>query len=269
MAQRIAAVLGALILVFWDISVGAWGPVAHRAVARLAQQRLTPAARTQVGALLPGESLADVAVWADDVRDTTHPHTAHWHFTNIPITSSGYRRERDCRPSPKGDCVVAAIERLQVELRTSTNQTARREALKFLVHFVGDIHQPLHTGQNNDRGGNDREIAMIGGSQNLHSAWDSGIIRASGRDEDDLVEAASRWLSTQNETLIAGTAALDWANEGFRLARDVAYPAVRGDNRITSSERTEAARIIEKRVARGGVRLAAVLNRAFAGGITE
>ena len=131
------------------------------------------------------------------------------------------------------------------------------------------VHQPLHAAQNNDQGGNGRTIAPIGNSETLHGAWDSGIIRASGRNENALVNTANQWLQTQNETQMAAGAPADWANEGLRLARDVVYREVQGDNAITNAERIEAIGLIEKKVARAGVRLAAVLNRTFAGGITN
>jgi hypothetical protein len=266
---RSTAAFLCLAVILAQCPVVAWGNVAHRAIARLAAQRLSERARSEVTALLGTQTLVDVALWADEVRNTTHPQTYNWHFTNIPISSSGYVRARDCRPSPRGDCVVAAIERLEVQLRTNTSRQARREALQFLVHLIGDVHQPLHAAQNNDLGGNNRRIVPIGNSETLHSAWDSGIIRASGRNENALVNAANQWLRTQNEAQLAAGAPADWANEGFRLARDVAYREVQGDNAITNTERIEAIGLVEKKVARAGVRLAATLNRAFAGGVTN
>jgi hypothetical protein len=240
----------------------AWGPAAHEAVATLAAERLTPATAKEVAALLGRESLVQVSVWADEVRNTTHTHTTGWHFTNIPITSSGYRASRDC---PQGSCVVAAIQRQEAILRDRTRPAAARaEALKFLVHLIGDIHQPLHAADAGDRGGNNREIEMVGGSRNLHAAWDSGIIQSRGSSTRALVTAANQWLQTQTESTVAGGSAEDWANESYRLARDITYAQVRGDNAITGPERVEALRIIEKRIARAGVRLAAVLNRAMA-----
>src|SRR5919109_539363 len=111
MAPRFFAVVLCLALFVPELPLSAWGEAAHRAVARVAEQRLSPRATSHVRALLGRESLADVSLWADEVRDTTHPHTANWHFVNIPIASAGYVRQRDCRPSPEGDCVIAAIER--------------------------------------------------------------------------------------------------------------------------------------------------------------
>lgn len=241
--------------------VRAWGPSAHEAVAQLAAQRLTADVPKQIAALLDGQSLAQVAVWADEVRDTTHRHTTPWHFANIPLTGSGFSSARDCR---LGNCVVAAIDRQQAVLRDrSRARVQRAEALKFLVHLVGDIHQPLHASDAEDRGGNERRIVQIGGSVNLHAAWDSGILRSGNRTTASLVTAANAWLRTQQEPILAGGSAADWANESHRLARDIVYPQLKGDNAIVGIERQQALTVIEQRVARAGVRLAAVLNRAL------
>ena len=240
----------------------AWGPAAHEAIATLAAERLTPVTTTAVATLLGRESFVQVSVWADDVRTTTHKHTTGWHFTNIPINSGGYQGSRDC---PQGNCLVMAIQRQEAILRDrGRSAAARAEALKFLIHLIGDVHQPLHASDAGDRGGNNREIELVGGSRNLHAAWDSGIIQSRGSSTRALVAAAKQWLQTQTESTLAGGSAEDWANESFRLARDIAYVQVRGDDAITGPERVEALRTIEQRVARAGVRLAAVLNRVMA-----
>jgi hypothetical protein len=250
-----------LLLIVLAAPVSAWGPAGHEAVAQVAAQRLTPLVQKQVATLLGGQPMWQVAVWADDVRDTTHRHTNAWHYTNIPITSTGFARARDCR---QGNCVVAAIERLETVLRDrSRPRTERQEALKFLIHFVGDIHQPLHAGDSGDRGGGDRAIAAIGGSTNLHFAWDGGIIRSQNANAASLASAANAWLRTQGDRAPAVGSVIDWANESHRIARDVVYVQVKGDNAIAGSERFEALRIIERRIALSGMRLAAVLNRAL------
>jgi hypothetical protein len=239
----------------------AWGPAGHEAVAQVAAQRLTPFVQKQIATLLGGQPMWQVSTWADEVRTTTHPHTNTWHYTNIPITSTGFTRARDCR---QGNCVVAAIERLEAALRDrSRPRTERQEALRFLIHFVGDIHQPLHAGDSGDRGGGDRTIAPIGGVTNLHFAWDGGIIRSQNGSAASLASAAMAWLRTQVDGTLAAGSPADWANESHRIARDVVYAQVKNDNAIAGTERFEALRIIEKRIALSGIRLAAVLNRAL------
>ena len=94
MHQRIAAAFLCLVVILAQGPVAAWGNVAHRAIARLAEQRLSPRARSEVAALLGTQTLTDVALWADEARNTTHPQTYNWHFTNTPIAAPGYVRAR-------------------------------------------------------------------------------------------------------------------------------------------------------------------------------
>jgi hypothetical protein len=255
------------VLCCWLAAVAAadaWGPAGHRAVAEIAAARLTPSVHAAARHLLGGATLADVAVWADDVRETTHPQTANWHFVNTPIAAEGYVASRDCVPLERGDCILAALRRVERQLADEElPRTRRREALMFLVHLMGDLHQPLHVGHNGDRGGNSRVIARIGGAVDLHRAWDSGIIRASGGTVRSLVRAAAAWLRTQDQRRIAQGSYEDWAAEGVRIARDVAY-AQAADDRISPAERRQALAIVEQRIAVAGVRLAFVLDRALA-----
>ena len=265
MSARLASIVFCLIVFVIEPQVHAWGHDAHRAVATLASERLTAHAAARVADLLDGASMADVSLWADAVRNTTHPFSYRWHFVNIPVTSAGYRKNRDCRSNPRGDCVIAALTRLETDLEMISTfaEDKQRDTLKFVIHFIGDLHQPLHCGHDNDLGGNRRSVREIGGSLNLHSAWDSGIIRGSNIEEADLVTRANAWLGEQDEAALAAGSYRTWAMESFFVARDVAYRQVNGDNRISRNERRTAAQFITERVAKAGVRLAAVLNRTF------
>ena len=139
----------------------AWGPEGHIVIATIANARLTPAARAAVRQLLGRHSLASVANFADQIRPQ-RPETANWHFVDIPKGETNYDPGRDCQPSPKGDCVIAAIARAETALKDrSLPRKQRAEALKFLVHFVGDLHQPLHWSDNHDRGGNDVNVSFL------------------------------------------------------------------------------------------------------------
>jgi hypothetical protein len=150
----------------------AWGKTGHRVVATLATNLLTPTAQAQVIELLnPGTSLAEIATWADEVR-SSRPNTAHWHYVNIPRDASGYNAARDCRRG----CVVSAIEHsLRLLQDTSKGHAARQEALRRVVHFVADLHQPLHVIAD-DRGGNDVLLHFVGRQTNLHRLWDGDMI---------------------------------------------------------------------------------------------
>ncbi|MDQ3618381.1 MAG: S1/P1 nuclease [Pseudomonadota bacterium] len=170
----------------------AWGTLGHRLVAALAWDELDPQARAEITALLAGEAeptLPGIANWADDLRANDPElgkRSARWHYVNIAEHGCAYDAVLACRG---GDCVVAAI-RAQTAILADRNQpkAARLQALKFVVHFVGDVHQPMHAGYGHDRGGNDVQLNVPDGSKdgsgsNLHALWDSGLLRTTGLDE--------------------------------------------------------------------------------------
>ncbi|MET0655268.1 MAG: S1/P1 nuclease [Pseudoxanthomonas sp.] len=174
----------------------AWSAPGHRMVGELAQLHLTPAAKAQVAVLLQGESdptLAGVASWADALRKSnpdSYERTERWHYVNFAPGGCVYRAAQDC---PDGNCVAGQIARQRAILADRTRPLAeRRDALKFLVHFVGDVHQPLHAGNRKDKGGNDFQISLrtdlvptgdaannyadgVMGT-NLHSVWDYYVL---------------------------------------------------------------------------------------------
>ncbi|MFC6841185.1 S1/P1 nuclease [Xanthomonas theicola] len=165
----------------------AWGPLGHRLVADLADSRLTPQARAQVRQLLqdePEPTLAGVANWADQLREhdpKLGKRSAAWHYVNLAEDDCHYEQTRDC---PDGNCVVEALRRQAAILADrSQPQAARTQALKFVVHFAGDIQQPLHAGYAHDRGANTVQIQFEGKGSNLHALWDSGLLRSRGLDE--------------------------------------------------------------------------------------
>lgn len=247
------------------VPLSGWDDEVHVAVAMVAEGRLSAGARGTVTTLLNGQRMADVAMWPDEVRNTTHRRTYNWHFVNIPIDSQGYDPRRDCQPAERGDCMIAALERLERDLANPSLVTdARRTALMFFIHLMADLHQPLHVSNDNDRGGNGQGVADIGGTVNLHSAWDVGILRASGKTTADLVADATRALREREPAsdVTRGTYA-DWAMEGFRLAQTIVYTQVERDGRISDAERQAALGVISEQIRRASVRLAAVLERAL------
>jgi hypothetical protein len=255
-----------LFLIVCSASVSAWGPEGHRAVARIAEGRLSAAAKAAVASILGSQSMAAIATWADDVRND-RPETKRWHYTDVPITAASYSPNRDCQKQKEGDCSLAELLRAKAILVSATPQgdpQKRREALMFLVHIVGDIHQPLHAAErNNDAGGNLVTIGQIGGATRLHAAWDSGIINASGMNETSLVAAGEKWLMLQGDLTAVGAGTFEsWSLESHKIAQQVVYPQA-VDGKISDAERVKDIGIIEERVARAGFRLATVLNEIF------
>lgn len=245
-------------------SVEGWGPQGHRLVAIVAANHLTPAARKQVTSLLGGESLADVAIWADEYVEG-HRETAPWHYVNIPADGRRYVRDRDCL---RGDCVVDRIRYHQERLANrSLRRADRAMALKFVVHFVGDLHQPFHA-IGVERGGNGIPLSIFGSATcgrgdplrpcNLHGLWDSELIAHRKLRDRAYAAELERQIAARKWTA-SGTAA-EWAMESHALARAALLPA-RGDA-DDAYYRKHIAKV-DERLALGGLRLAAVLNTSL------
>ena len=150
-----------------------WGPQGHMVVAQIAENNLTPTAKRNVQKLLKGPTLAEVSNWADFIKgDPQWAHTKPWHFVDIPDGEDYSTIEH----SHDGDIVAAITEMVKVIKSRSAKPMEKENALKFIVHFVGDIHQPLHVGRPEDRGGNDVQIVFEGRKSNLHALWDSLMI---------------------------------------------------------------------------------------------
>lgn len=278
--QIVAATVVAVALCSWD-ALQAWGGQGHRLVGLLAASHLSRVASENVKRLLDGQSIADVSSWADQ-QTTDHVQTSYWHYLNIPPTAAGYDRDRDC-PSQPGtkagsrgdtwrDCAVDRIT--YFEQRTADlelDRADRATALKFLIHFIGDLHQPFHA-LGVGRGGNDVIVRVFGNSNcgndperpplpcNLHSVWDSRLIAR--RDLSDRAYVAvlekliaqKGWLSQP-----VGTPA-QWAEQSWALAKAA---LVANDTNIDEAYYKKYIGVIDERMALGGVRLAAVLNRAL------
>ena len=236
----------------------AWGALGHRVVGEYAQQRLNPAAQEAVAELLAGEAdptLAGVANWADEIRDgpAQRRNTAPWHWVNFPRGSCAYERAKLC---PDGVCLPEIIKRFEAELvDPELGLAQRREALKFLVHFVGDAHQPLHAGYADDRGGNRFQLNYRGDGTNLHSVWDSLILNRSGLDVETLVDLSGARLRNPP----AQGDAVRWVEESCKL---VGHPDFYPPRRKIADSYLDAKRPwVERRLAMAGERLATLLNQ--------
>lgn len=244
-----------------SVSCFAWGPEGHSLVGRIAEAQLTATARERVNTILaPDERLGSIASWADEVR-RSRPESAPWHFIDIPINQRHLDMERDC---PKGACVIAKIAELKKTLRDpNTPPDQRREALMFLVHFIGDMHQPLHCSDNNDKGGNDVHVVFFDRQTNLHSVWDSGML---GRlaPADQLFAQWSPESARRAKKWRKGTVE-QWAEESHRAAQKVVYgmlPKVAAGTPVplNAAYEKKADLLIQERIEKAGARLAAVLN---------
>lgn len=232
----------------------AWGGDGHRLVADFASARLSMPAKSEIDRLLtlePGANLATISTWADEVRAPT---TAPWHYVNFPRdTGCHYEAATLCAG---GSCVVSAIDRQVAVLASKAPDEQRLKALKYVVHFVGDVHQPLHAGYADDRGGNSYQLQAFGRSTNLHGLWDSGLI-VNWPGGLPSVRAAMEAEALVDVKL--NTAA--WAEESCRtVAADGFYPSA---HKLQSEYATAWSGTLAQRLAAAGQRLAAVLNSAL------
>ena len=250
--------LGSALLVA-ALPVAAWSGPGHELVAQLAEAQLHPQTRAAALALLHEEghdSLADVARWADEVRDQpSYAWSRPLHFVNLSRRDCAYDPATHC---PGGECVIGAVDRFGAELADPALPVAkRREALKFLVHFVGDIHQPLHAGHAHDKGGNTFQVNVDGEGSNLHRVWDYHLLASSGLSPTEHVAALS---ATALPPAGDGGAAA-WADESCRIVLEEGfYPSRR---RLAQSYLDHWRPVAEQRVRLAAVRLAAMLEASL------
>lgn len=283
----IARLLAALAALLASQPALGWGYFAHETTARIALANVTPQTRAEIAKLLRHErelgtpdcrvrTLAEAATWPDCIRRESWRwgYTAAWHYQDAPIDQP-YDPRRNCSG---GACVSAQIARNHRLLADeSLPGNVRLEALAFLVHFAGDIHMPLHSGDKRDRGGNEVETAYgIAPGLNLHSIWDSALAeRAITAADPPLVRRYSR----EERARLAGGGPADWGRESWQLARDFVYPNALGAP-VTPGEEPKSARlsqeailaalpVAQRRIVQAGLRIAGLLDSAFAPGPLE
>lgn len=249
----------ALFLIFFSLqNVWAWGTPGHRIVGEIADSHLLPAVKIKIEKNFNIKKLADVANWADTIKKKRSQ--GSWHYCNIEDSKRSYDRDRDCFG---GACVVEKInEYVRVLKGRGLADKEGKEALMYLVHFVGDIHQPLHLGNAKDRGGNNIPLGFKGRSTNLHALWDGGLIYLA---EKSLVQYAgdlSRRVTARDADAWNLLNVTEWANESRVWALDHAY-VLEDPGRGTLSKRyiEKSREIIDLRLSQAGVRLAGLLNR--------
>ena len=259
--KKIIASIGICIFSLVFIS---WGVTGHRTIADIAQRHLNPGAKAAVTDLLNGESMAEASTWADEIRNqSTYRKTASWHFLNLPLglnhsafvtTVKGMEQEN----------VYSEILKMEAVLKdNAASREQKAEALKFLIHFVGDIHQPMHISRAEDKGGNMIQVNFNGKGTNLHSLWDTKLIERQGLSEAQMAEQYDQ-LSQQKEKTWEHSTPLDWAWESYQISSRL-YAEIDGmhSRSIDDNYYRQHLPIIAERMEQAGIRLAAILNEIF------
>ena len=237
-----------------SVAARAWGSEGHQVIALIAQSQLTPKARAEVDRLLAleaGENLASVSTWADEHKNRV---TGPWHYVNFPRGDCVFDEQRDC---PDGQCVIGAIKKELQILTSSAPDEKRLAALKYLVHFIGDVHQPLHAGFQDDKGGNKYQIQAFDKGSNLHALWDSGLIKNMNEDAQSM---AAR-LSVMPIPVVAID--LDAVHAAEESCQIVSMPGFYPEHKPGSDYVDKYTVTVEQRLRLAGARLSGVLNLAF------
>lgn len=262
----------AIALLCWCLipsSAFAWGEKGHRIVALVALEHLSPAARKGVAALLSADpdgrvrTLDDAAVWPDWIKQE-RPETKPWHFVDIEYSKNSYSRAVDCPGNDQSDCIIVRIDRFLGVLGNQGASTAeRREALKFLAHLVGDLHQPLHCAErNHDRGGNNVKVKWFGKKMNLHVLWDAGIIDRAGLTAGEFAELLLEDVTAPQVSAQQAGTVVAWAEAAHTLARSHAYRGL-GNGLLGQRYYDQTADAVDEQLLKAGLRLARLLNSAF------
>lgn len=284
--KRIGVLLASISAVL-SAPAGAWGYEGHKVIALIARAELTPAVRAKVDAILATDpdtltepGMAPRATWADAWRGAGHRETAEWHFVDIELdhpdlAGACFGFPPGAVPASAGpahDCVVDKVREFAAELGDpATTPAERLLALKYLLHFVGDIHQPLHASDNQDRGGNC--VLLTGaGAPNLHAYWDTTVVEALGRDPDALATTLRARITRSQRANWRRIDLNAWARESYRVSRAKAYrvgsprgcPTAPVPIALPKGYAGAARSAATLQLQRAGVRLGAVLNRALA-----
>lgn len=250
------ATIGALLMIFYCSVSLAWGPTGHRVTGWIAEQHISKKVKKELIRILGDQSLAMASTWMDEIRsDSLYDYTSDWHWVTIAEGMTYQESEKN-----KNGDILETIERLKAALKTKSLEADKeREYLKMLIHLIGDLHQPLHVGSGNDRGGNDIKVTWFRKQSNLHRVWDSDMIDDTKLSYTELAASlekpnAATILSWQRSDIYT------WTNESMAYRENV-YRYGRGN--LGYKYTYENFHIVRHRLLQAGVRIAGVLNDIY------
>lgn len=248
----------ALLSVQWSYAGPEWGKTGHRVVGEVAETYLKPSARRAVLKLLNVRNLAEVANFADDIKsDERYRAYDVWHYVNYPLDGTYDESTRD----PEGDIIIA-IEKCVAVLRDAkASGEDKAFHLKFLIHLIGDLHQPLHIGRKEDKGGNDLQVRWFSNGSNLHRVWDSEMIDSYGMSYSELACSLPVISRAQEKEWQKGSHR-DWMTETRLLTLQV-YQSAEVGEKLGYRYMYDHFGTVEMQLQKAGLRLAALLNDIF------
>jgi S1/P1 Nuclease len=249
----------------------AFDRVGHETIGHIAEDHLSPSAFKRIREIIsPNETVASIGYWADEVR----PHrreTRPWHFINLPVREE-INQTTIHNYCPGNGCVTAQIQ-INSRLLTDASKSIREkeEALRFLAHFVADLHQPLHCSNDDDKGGNEKLIRFQGKRMNLHALWDRLISNENGENSRVLAAKLKAEITTGKAAAWAEGNELSWCLESYAIAKNTIYKDYQRGGRdlaqinLGNAYYQQMRPIVEEQLKKAGVRLAKFLNQLLGG----
>jgi hypothetical protein len=255
-------ILPALPIVLCSVFLLSWGVLGHRTVAKIAGMHLTPNARAAVEYYLGNQTMSDVSTYPDEIlREEQYRYTAPWHYINVTL-GYDYGQFSAAVHNLQGDNVYTALQKCENDLRDhSKTKDEKAFALKFVIHLVGDLHQPMHVSRAEDKGGNTIKVTFNGQDANLHSLWDTRLIEHQELNYEQLAvkydhatpEQIRQW---QSDDL------MKWLFESYQFSARIYADASKSTDFDEAYYQAHLP-VIQQRIEQAGIRLAGVLNSIF------
>ncbi len=243
---------------FQSFSNPIWGPTGHRTVGEIAEKHLKKNVKRKISKLLNGESLAFVSTYADEIKsDRSYSEFYTWHYINFPFNTDYH----DSNKNPKGDLITGIETCIKILKDGNSSQKDKVFYLKMLVHLIGDLHQPLHVGRSEDKGGNTIQVQWFKKGTNLHRVWDTNMIEEWNMSYLELANNATILSKQEIKDFQKGTV-LDWIYDSQSLAK-IVYASANSGDKLSYRYSYDHFGMVRSQLQKGGIRLAKILNDIF------
>ncbi len=248
-----------LLIISTDINASpTWGATGHRVIGKTADNYLKPSAKRQIKKLLKRQTLAFVSTYADEIKsDKRYNEFYTWHYINMPFSETYESSEK----KPKGDLVSGINYCKNIIKDKNSSDDDKAFYLKLLIHLIGDLHQPMHVGLKEDRGGNDFKVKWHFKDTNLHKVWDTQIIESYNMSYTELTDNGD-YLSKEQVKSIKKGSIVDWVNDTHKITKQI-YSSVKKDENLRNNYSYQYLGTVRSQLQKGGIRLANVLNELF------
>lgn len=235
-----------------------WGQNGHRVTGKIAEEYLTKKAKKAINIILEGKSLAFVSTYADEIKSNNKYRKYNtWHYINMGLEENYENSEKN----PEGDLVSGINKCIEVLKDEKSTKEDKNFHLKMLIHLIGDLHQPMHIGKKEDKGGNDFQVQWFGQGTNLHSVWDTKMIENYNMSYIELAENADQLSKSQVNVIQQGTV-IDWVNE-VHIQTNKVYNSAKVGEKLSYRYSYLYLETARTQMQRGGIRLAKLLNEIF------